>query len=89
MKVVKRSEFCGAGPVNVVMRLSDIRSGALFRAQIGDMNDPHVFVKTTDDKAVCVGEPGPCMPIGEYSNPHAADNVVGYEELNATLVIED
>ena len=91
MNVVKRSEYCKIGVSGEVKKgcvsLVDIPRETVFRARIGEVNDPHVFLKTTD-KAVCIGETGRFTHVGEYSNRFAANSVYDYEALNATLVIE-
>ena len=86
MDVLKRSEFCGVSS----QLLGGIPLGTIFRGAIGGY-PPHVWIKTYEagGNAVCIGEPGERMATGVTCSGDKHAEVVGYEVLNATLVIDD
>jgi len=87
MNVVKRSEYCGTKG----QLLKDIPMGTIFRGAIGGY-PPHVWVKThsINGNAICIGEADAPMDVGRGCSVFGdCGTVVGYEVLNATLVIDD
>ena len=87
MDVLKRSEFCGGSKGKL---LKDIMVGTIFRGSISDF-PPHVWVRTNSEhgRAICIGEEGADRTMRVGYACYDCDTVVGYEVLNATLVIGD
>lgn len=96
MDVVTRKEFCDGfhnreiGEKAEVM-MADVPVETVFRAAIGDLhNPPHVWLRVIGERAVCIGESTTWIKVGHFNVSHEKNPALrGYEELNATIVIDE
>ena len=87
MDVLKRSEFCGGKVVeeSISRKLGTISHGTTFRANINGQSG--IWFKAYVGAVLIV--PGKVTSIPVLYASSVGKNVVDYEVLNATLVIDD